>query len=97
MVVKLYDMDDVGTRAEHMSDLQDIWSGGLAMLLSGTYHAPQELDDDGNCVEQVKELEIALKLLENHMTHAYSDVKYAKDINDLPIDPRDIKDNKEKP
>jgi hypothetical protein len=31
------------------------------------------------------------------MTHAYSDVKYAKDINDLPIDPRDIKDNKEKP
>ena len=89
-MIKTYNMDDVGTRIEHMSDLQDIWSGGLAMLLSGTYHAPQELD-------QVKELEIALKLLENHMTHAYSDVKYAKDINDLPIDPRDIKDNKEKP
>jgi hypothetical protein len=48
-------------------------------------------------LDQVKELEIALKLLENHMTHAYSDVKYAKDINALPIDPRDIKDNKEKP
>ena len=88
IMIKTYNMDDVGTRIEHMSDLQDIWSGGLAMLLSGTYHAPQELD-------QVKELEIALKLLENHMTHAYSDVKYAKDINDLPRNPEDIP--KEKP
>ena len=34
-MIKTYNMDDVGTRIEHMSDLQDIWSGGLAMLLSG--------------------------------------------------------------
>ena len=90
MVVKLYDMDDVGTRAEHMSDLQELWSGALCILTTGTYHNPDE-------IRQAEEVEIALKLLENHMTHTYSDVKYAKDINDLPIDPRDIKDNKEKP
>jgi hypothetical protein len=82
-VIKLYAMEDVGTRLEHLADLQDLWSGGLAMLLSGTYHSALEL-------EQVEKLEIALKLLENHMTHAYSDVKYAKDINELPRNPEDI-------
>lgn len=90
MVVKLYDMDDVGTRAEHMSDLQELWSGALCILTTGTYHNPDE-------IRQAEEVEIALKLLENHMCHAYDQTGYARVINDLPYDARNIKDNKEKP
>lgn len=79
MVLKTYSMQDTGTRLEHMADLQDLWSTGLAILTSGTYHSFQEQ-------QEARELEIALRLLEHHMVHDYSTIEtsYAKIINDLP-------------
>jgi hypothetical protein len=83
-------MSDIGTRLEHLADLQDLWGTALCILTTGTYHNERE-------IAQAADIEIALKLLENHMANDYNETQYAKDINDLPIDPRDIKDNKEKP
>ena len=77
-------MSDVGTRLEHLADLQDLWGWALGTLTAGTYHTTLE-------VEQAKELEIALRLLEQHMVIGYSPTTYAQVINNLPIDAKDIK------
>lgn len=75
--VKLLSMEDVGTRLEHLADLQDLWSFALGMLTSGTYHSDPE-------IEQTRKLEIALELLEEHMLVGYSPTTYAQTINNLP-------------
>jgi hypothetical protein len=85
MLVKLYGMDDVGTRAEHLADVQDLWSMALCILTTGTYHSDEER-------KQAQELETALKLLENHMTHNFNQTGYARIINDLPWNAEDIPD-----
>ena len=83
--VKLIRMDDIGTRLEHLADLQDLWSFALGLLTAGTYHTDTEL-------EQTKELETALQLLERHMLSDYSPTTYAQEINNLPRDAKEIRD-----
>jgi hypothetical protein len=78
-------MNDVGTRLEHLSDLQELWSTGLDILTRGTYHSEREK-------AQAEELEIALKLLENHMTKDFNMQPYAREVNELPKNAEDIKD-----
>jgi len=85
MVVKLYGMSDIGTRMEHLAELQDLWGMALGMLTAGTYRNEQE-------VAQAREVETALKLLAYHMQSEYDATWYARTINALPIDPKDIKE-----
>lgn len=78
--------EDVGTRIQHYMELQDMWSSAFAILTRpNLYHSPQE--------ELIAaRLEIALELLENHMRAEFSNASYAKVINDLPKDAKEIRD-----
>lgn len=82
---KRVSMADVGTRLSHLMELQELWSTGLQILTTGTYHT----DEEDN---QAKELEIALRLLAFHMMNDYNATPYAQEINNLPKDPKEIKD-----
>lgn len=81
--LKSYGMQDVGTRLEHLMQLQDLWSTGLQILTTKGYHTDLER-------EQAKELETALKLLSYHMMSDFTPTNYAKEINNLPKDPKEI-------
>lgn len=70
-------MDDVGTRAQHLHDLHEIWTEGLAYMQNGHYLTV------GDKV-RIEELEHAIRLLTFHMRLGYSDTPYAKDINQIP-------------
>ena len=76
-MIKTHGMDDVGTRLEHMMDLQDIWSGAYALLTTKGWHSIHE---------QVRaiELEEALRLLAYYITSDYSELGIARTINNLP-------------
>ena len=87
-MIRTYGMSDIGTRLEHLADLQDLWGTALCILTTGTYHNERE-------IAQAADIEIALKLLEKHMANDYNETQYARDINDLPRNPEDIP--KEKP
>ena len=87
-MIRTYGMSDIGTRLEHLADLQDLWGTALCILTTGTYHNERE-------IAQAADIEIALKLLENHMANDYNETQYARDFNDLPRNPEDIP--KEKP
>jgi len=84
MLVKLYGMDHVGTRMEHLADLQDLWGFAYAQLTTNHYHTEGEK-------YQAAELEVALDLLETHMQSQYRPTAYAKVINELPKPPSDIR------
>lgn len=80
--------DDVGTRLQHMMDLQDMWSTVFGILTrTDIFHTEFE-------VHRAKEIETALDLLQHHMEAEYNLTQYAKEINDLPQpkkdDPPDI-------
>jgi hypothetical protein len=77
-----FNMDDVGTRMKHLSDLHDLWSEGLNIMLRGTYRSEPE-------IELIKELEICLKHLTNHMAKDYGleQTKYAQEINRIGTNP----------
>jgi hypothetical protein len=77
VTVKLLSMDDVGTRLEHFSDLHELWSFALGILMGERYPTEPQL-------EQILELELALKLLELQMLTGYSATTYAQTINNLP-------------
>ena len=79
-------MTDHGTRLDHLMDLQDLWGRGLAICTQGIYISEAEK-------QRAKELEIALKLLAAHMQKDFPDVDYAREINALPKDAADIKDD----
>ena len=79
-------MTDHGTRLEHLMDLQDLWGRGLAICTQGMYQTEPEK-------ERAKELKIALKLLVAHMQKDFPDVDYAREINALPKNAEDIKDD----
>lgn len=85
-----YSMSDVGTRLQHLADLQELWSFALGVETAGQYQTEPSL-------ERSKKLEAALLLLEAHMMNDYvahdHQITYAKLINDLPKDAHDIKDN----
>ena len=68
--------DDVGTRMQHMMELQDLWSTAYGILTRpDLYHTPLE-------EERAKNIGIALDLLQHHMEAEYNIVNYAKEIND---------------
>ena len=70
-------MDDVGTRAQHLHDLHEIWTEGLVYMNNGHYLTV------GDKVK-IQELEHAIKLLTFHMKNGYSDTTYAREINQIP-------------
>lgn len=85
--VKPCGMDDVGTRLEHLMQLQEVWSTAFELLTVRGWHSMQEQ-------QQAKELETALRLLSNHMQNDYSELGLARTINDLPKDATEIPDTK---
>ena len=87
---KVLHAEDVGTRITHMMDLQLTWSTCLGILTRPGYHSPLE-------EIRAKELETALDLLQHHMEAEYNSLQYAKLINDLPKDPKEIKDEENPP
>lgn len=72
---KVLHSDDMGTRLQHMMDLQDLWSTSLGIMTRPGYHSDWE-------AERAKVLEIALDLLQHHMESEYNLVNYAKAINE---------------
>jgi hypothetical protein len=85
-MIDSYSMDSVGRRIDHLSDLQELWGFALGLLIAGTYHTEEER-------EQAAALEIALELLERHMSYAYASENqrhYAQIINELPKRATDI-------
>jgi hypothetical protein len=82
-MLSTYGGDDVGTRIEHLMQLQDIWSFALGIVTAGSYHTDRER-------EQAKELETALKYLMLHIQSNYVDTPYARVINELPKDAKEI-------
>lgn len=81
----LVDHDSVGRRIDLLMQLHKMWSDGLAAMIRGTYHSEWE-------IEKIKELEAAIKLLNNYMMLGYSDVEYAHEINKLAqLSPEDKK------
>jgi hypothetical protein len=82
-------MSQYGTRQEHLMELQKIWSDCLGMLTCKGWHTMQEK-------ERALELEIALEILNKHVEYEFTGVEYARVINNLPKDARDIPDIEEK-
>jgi hypothetical protein len=75
---KVLHADDVGTRLEHMMQLQDLWSTSYGILTRDNfYHTGWEYN-------RAAALGIALDLLQHHMEAEYNLTQYAKEINDLP-------------
>jgi len=81
--IQKYKMDDVGTRLQHLADLQELWSFALGIETAGQYQTDPSID-------RAKRLEAALQLLEAHMMNDYSPTTYAQVINTLPHDAKDI-------
>ena len=77
-----YQMTDHGTRLEHLMDLQELWSKGLALAMQG-YQTHSDK-------ERIKELNIALTLLTAHMQKDFDTTDYARAINALPKNAKDI-------
>lgn len=77
--------DDVGTRLEHMMELQNTWNTVYGMLTRPGYHTALEKERAG-------QLEIALSLLQHHMEAEYNPTSVAKVINNLPKNPTEITD-----
>ena len=70
-------MDDVGTRAQHLHDLHEIWTDGLDYMNNGHYLTVGDK-------LKIEELENAIKLLTFHMKLGYSDTGYSREINQIP-------------
>lgn len=70
--------DDVGTRIQHMMDLQDLWSTAYGILTRpDLYHTQLEK-------ERAVYINIALTLLQHHLEAEYNSASYAKEINNVP-------------
>jgi hypothetical protein len=77
-LVKTYSMEDVGTRMQHMMDLQDLWSFAYAVLTTpNIWHSEREN-------VQAMELAVGIDLLNYHLQAEYKDTPYARVINGLP-------------
>ena len=76
--------DDVGTRVQHLMQLQDYWSTCYSLLTTtNVFHTEFEK-------ARAVSLEIALSLLEHYIEVGYDDVNYARLINALPKDAKEI-------
>ncbi len=79
-----YKAEDVGTRIQHMMELQEMWSTCYAILTRpDLYHT--ELEN-----ARALALGVALDLLQNHLEAEFNSVKYARVINELPKNATDI-------
>lgn len=74
--VKLYSMDDVGTRAEHLLELHDIWGSCYAILTAQGWHSAQEK-------EKARKIQVAMDMLTNYLEIGYSYTLYARETNKL--------------
>jgi hypothetical protein len=86
----ILNLDDVGTRQQHYTQLLDIWNGGLAILLSKseTSRSPREED-------MIEHLTHSIELLKKNMTgtnSGYNESALKKLIDTLPKDAKEIKD-----
>lgn len=84
-------MSDIGPRLDHLMQLQDLWSRGLAILTQPNNYSTEE--DKAN----VKKLENALELLNAHMQKDFvsgQQTSYAQEINNLPKNAKEIPDEK---
>ena len=80
---KVLHADDVGTRLEHMMQLQDLWSTSYGILTRDNfYHTGWEYN-------RAAALGIALDLLQHHMEAEYNLTQYAKEINDVSKSKKD--------
>ena len=78
--------DDMGTRIEHMMQLQDLWSTAYGILTRPSlFHTDLEK-------ARAVQLEIALDLLQHHLEAEYNLASYAREINDPPVLPPIKKD-----
>ena len=69
--------DDVGTRLQHIMQLQEVWSDVYGILTRpDLFHTELEKERAG-------QLEIALALLQHHMEAEYNPTSTAKEINEL--------------
>lgn len=85
--IKLMTGEDNGSRMSHLADLQELWSFGLGILTAGSWHTELE-------TKQAHDLEIALELLEINMALYVPLTAYAQDINNLPKNAADIKEDR---
>jgi len=68
--------EDIGTRIQHMMELQEVWSDCYGILTRpNIYHTQLE-------EERAKQLNIALDLLQHHLESEYNLTSYAKVINE---------------
>lgn len=74
-----YKPGDVGTRMEHLMDLQEMWSSGLAAMLSSESSHHSEVGQ-----KIVKKIEGALDLLEGYLRGVKDVDYYCKLIDNLP-------------
>ena len=83
---KVLHSDDVGTRIEHMMQLQELWSTAYGILTRPSlFHTDLEK-------ARAVQLEIALDLLQHHLEAEYNLASYAREINDPPVLPPIKKD-----
>jgi hypothetical protein len=76
--------EDVGTRLEHLMQLQDYWSTCYGILTTpNTFHTSLEK-------ARAVSLEIALDLLQHYIEAGHDTVSLAKEINKLPKNPKEI-------
>lgn len=77
--MKELDMEDVGTRLEHMTDLYDMWKYGHSILENSEKRFSTPLGQ-----AQLTELANALQLLWFHMANDYNQYAYSGEISRLP-------------
>jgi hypothetical protein len=85
--MKILRMSDIGTRLDHLMELQELWGTGVAIA--------RRLKDQGSYQSETErkmeeELETALKLLAAHIQKDFPNTDYAREINNLPKNPTDI-------
>ncbi len=83
IIFREYKMTDIGTRLEHLADLQELWSFALGIETAGKYQSEPSM-------ERAERLEGALQLLVAHMLNDYNPTAYAQEINNLPKNAKDI-------
>ena len=73
--MRTFSMSDVGTRYEHLADLQELWNEAME-IIKRNYQTPD--------MEKRKHaLETALNLLQKHMEKDYNESVYENIINEI--------------
>lgn len=81
---KVLNGEDQGTRVQHLMELQDYWSTCYGILTQpNVFHTSLEK-------ARAVSLEIALDLLQHYIEAGYNTISLAKEINNLPKNPKEI-------